>query len=48
MKEIANILNLKPGTVAFHKYRIMQTSGSEKQCGTASVRHPASLGCLRP
>jgi DNA-binding NarL/FixJ family response regulator len=27
MKEIANILNLKPGTVAFHKYRIMQTLG---------------------
>ena len=47
MKEIANILNLKPGTVAFHKYRIMQDSGSEKQCGTTSVRHQASLGCLR-
>src|SRR5437660_9497313 len=27
MKEIANILNLKPGTVAFHKYRIMETLG---------------------
>ena len=27
MKEVANILNLKPGTVAFHKYRIMQTLG---------------------
>ena len=27
MKEIANILNVKPGTVAFHKYRIMQTLG---------------------
>ena len=25
MKEIAFILNLKPGTVAFHKYRIMET-----------------------
>ena len=25
MKEIAYILNLKPGTVAFHKYRIMET-----------------------
>src|SRR5580765_5576024 len=23
MKEIANVLNLQPGTVAFHKYRIM-------------------------
>lgn len=27
MKEIANELNLKPGTVAFHKYRIMETLG---------------------
>ena len=27
MKEIANTLNLKPGTVAFHKYRIMEVLG---------------------
>lgn len=27
MKEIASVLDLKPGTVAFHKYRIMQTLG---------------------
>jgi DNA-binding NarL/FixJ family response regulator len=27
MKEIANILNLKFGTVAFHKYRIMENLG---------------------
>ena len=27
MKEIANILNLKPGTVAFHKYSIMERLG---------------------
>ena len=27
MKEIASVLNLKPGTVAFHKYRIMETLG---------------------
>jgi len=27
MKEIAGILSLKPGTVAFHKYRIMQSLG---------------------
>lgn len=27
MKEAANILQLKPGTVAFHKYRIMETLG---------------------
>jgi DNA-binding NarL/FixJ family response regulator len=25
MKEIAGVLNVKPGTVAFHKYRIMET-----------------------
>lgn len=27
MKEIASLLNLKPGTVAFHKYRIMEALG---------------------
>jgi DNA-binding NarL/FixJ family response regulator len=27
MKEIGNVLNLKPGTIAFHKYNIMQTLG---------------------
>jgi DNA-binding NarL/FixJ family response regulator len=27
MKEVAYILQLKPGTVAFHKYRIMETLG---------------------
>ena len=27
MKEIAAVLNLKPGTVAFHKYRMMETLG---------------------
>jgi DNA-binding NarL/FixJ family response regulator len=27
MKEIANALNLKPGTVAFHKYKMMETLG---------------------
>jgi len=27
MKEVADILKLKPGTVAFHKYRIMTTLG---------------------
>ena len=27
MKEIANVLNLKPGTVAFHKYKMMETLG---------------------
>jgi DNA-binding NarL/FixJ family response regulator len=27
MKEVANVLNLRPGTVAFHKYRMMETLG---------------------
>jgi DNA-binding NarL/FixJ family response regulator len=27
MKEVANILDLKPGTVAFHKYRMMEALG---------------------
>jgi DNA-binding NarL/FixJ family response regulator len=25
MKEVANIIDIKPGTVAFHKYRMMET-----------------------
>jgi DNA-binding CsgD family transcriptional regulator len=24
MKEVANIIDIKPGTVAFHKYRMME------------------------
>jgi len=27
MKEIASVLNLKPGTVAFHKYKLMEALG---------------------
>ena len=27
MKEVAKVLDLKPGTVAFHKYRMMETLG---------------------
>jgi len=27
MKEVASVLELKPGTVAFHKYRMMETLG---------------------
>lgn len=33
MKEIANILNLKPGTIAFHKYSLMQTLGLKTNAG---------------
>jgi DNA-binding NarL/FixJ family response regulator len=25
MKEVANVIDIKPGTVAFHKYRMMET-----------------------
>lgn len=33
MKEIASVLNLKPGTVAFHKYSLMQTLGVKSNAG---------------
>jgi len=33
MKEIANTLNLKPGTIAFHKYNIMQILGLKTNAG---------------
>jgi DNA-binding NarL/FixJ family response regulator len=33
MKEIANVLSLRPGTVAFHKYNLMQTLGLKSNAG---------------
>jgi DNA-binding NarL/FixJ family response regulator len=33
MKGIAAVLNLKPGTVAFHKYNLMQTLGVKSNAG---------------
>jgi DNA-binding NarL/FixJ family response regulator len=33
MKEIANTLDLKPGTVAFHKYNLMQVLGLKTNAG---------------
>lgn len=33
MKEIASMLNLKPGTIAFHKYSLMQTLGLKNNAG---------------
>jgi len=33
MKEIGNTLNLKPGTIAFHKYNIMQILGLTTNAG---------------
>jgi DNA-binding NarL/FixJ family response regulator len=41
MKQVASVLNLKPGTVAFHKYRIMQTLGlkSNAELLHYAIRH---------
>lgn len=33
MKEIAGVLNIKPGTVAFHKYNLMQSLGVKSNAG---------------
>jgi DNA-binding NarL/FixJ family response regulator len=33
MKEIASVLNIKPGTVAFHKYNLMQAIGVKSNAG---------------
>jgi DNA-binding NarL/FixJ family response regulator len=33
MKQIASVLNVKPGTVAFHKYNLMQTLGVKSNAG---------------
>ncbi len=41
MKEIAYILGLKPGTVAFHKYKVMETLGISSNAGLIeyAVKH---------
>src|ERR1700739_4665013 len=41
MKEIASVLNLKPGTVAFHKYKMMATLGlkSNAELLQYGIRH---------
>lgn len=41
MKQVASVLNLKPGTVAFHKYRIMQSLGlkSNAELLHYAIRH---------
>ena len=41
MKEIAAVLNLKPGTVAFHKYKMMETLGlkSNAELLQYAIRH---------
>lgn len=33
MKEVAGVLNVKPGTVAFHKYNLMQVLGVKTNAG---------------
>jgi DNA-binding NarL/FixJ family response regulator len=50
MKEIAYILNLKMGTVAFHKYRMMESLGfksSAELIGYAIQRQKLALTSLR-
>jgi DNA-binding CsgD family transcriptional regulator len=37
MKEVANVLDLKPGTVAFHKYRMMETLKIKTKCRTSGI-----------
>jgi DNA-binding CsgD family transcriptional regulator len=41
MKEIGYILQLKPGTVAFHKYRIMEILGIRNSAALIeyAIRH---------
>jgi len=41
MKEVAGVLNLKPGTVAFHKYKMMETLGlkSNAELLQYAIRH---------
>jgi DNA-binding NarL/FixJ family response regulator len=41
MKEIAGVLNLKPGTVAFHKYNLMQSLGLKSNAGLVqyAIKH---------
>lgn len=41
MKEVAYILQIKPGTVAFHKYRIMETLGIKSSAALIeyAIRH---------
>lgn len=41
MKEVASVLNLKPGTVAFHKYKMMETLGlkSNAELLQYAIRH---------
>lgn len=44
MKEVANTLNIKPGTVAFQKYRMMETLGVKTNAELLkyAIQHPLS------
>jgi DNA-binding CsgD family transcriptional regulator len=33
MKEVANVIDVKPGTVAFHKYRMMEMLNIKTNAG---------------
>jgi DNA-binding NarL/FixJ family response regulator len=50
MKEVGDILNMTPRTVAFHKYRMMEILGRQELRRTVQVRHQephgGSLSCL--
>jgi DNA-binding CsgD family transcriptional regulator len=41
MKEIVGVLQIKPGTVAFHKYRMMESLGIKTNAALLdyAVRH---------
>lgn len=47
MKEIASILELKPGTVAFHKYRIMDALGLKTNADLLQYAIKHHLICLK-
>jgi DNA-binding NarL/FixJ family response regulator len=45
MKEVANVLNIKPGTVAFQKYRIMETLGIKTNADLLKYAIKHQLAC---
>lgn len=47
MKEIASILDLKPGTVAFHKYRIMESLGLKTNAELLQYAIKHHLICMK-
>ena len=38
MKEVANVIDIKPGTVAFHKYRMMETLNVKTNAESSNMR----------